>query len=638
MTWRAFMIGLIAVLMLCLLEPYTSFNKGYGYSAGDHFPAGAVFMLVLLVLVVNVVIKKIRRRAAFRQAELMLVWCMLIVGASVPSDGLANFWFTMMAGPSYLAKRTDIVWKDTALAAAPDDLLVTKRASSVAVERFYEGHAEGGRVPWGHWLRPMGRWLVFIAAFYGAVIFVCAVLRRQWVDVERLQFPLARVPLEFSEGSAGQGLLPSIFANRAFVIGFLGATGFRLLRAVPLLAGGTQPWAIPFPLHDVLQGTPLQYLWMANFNLWWMPIGFAYLVPADVSLSVWLFYLFGRFELLVCHWVGSPLSSGTWSPLMRWQQAGAYIAFAVGMLYMSRRQLVLVFRRAFGLGPDVDDSQEPIGYRLSFWGFVLCSLVAIGWFVHYDINVGVAVGLFVLLLCIQLIHARMVCQSGLYATWLIWNPADLLHGLSFGHAFTAVGAVVAQMQRRVMLHKVLLAPAAMHAFRIGDVFRKSRRLLLPILLATLAVAVAASSWMSLRQAYTDGVVNYESPWRQLGNAKQAFDAAHLQIKRPDLNQVEWTGVGLGAVLTGGVMFMRARFYWWPVHSIGILAMSNWSADRIWLPFLLGWLIKLSLLKLGSGRMVRQARFFFIGLILAEGSLSCVSTIVRTLTKGSFPGL
>jgi hypothetical protein len=91
------------------------------------------------------------------------------------------------------------------------------------------------------------------------------------------------------------------------------------------------------------------------------------------------------------------------------------------------------------------------------------------------------------------------------------------------------------------------------------------------------------------------------------------------------------------VLTGAVMFMRARFYWWPIHPIGLLAISNWYADRIWLPFLLGWLIKKSLMRFGSGRMVHAGRLFFIGFILTEYFVGGCSTLVRTLTAGAVPG-
>ncbi|MCK4374471.1 MAG: hypothetical protein KAX19_04050, partial [Candidatus Brocadiae bacterium] len=101
--------------------------------------------------------------------------------------------------------------------------------------------------------------------------------------------------------------------------------------------------------------------------------------------------------------------------------------------------------------------------------------------------------------------------------------------------------------------------------------------------------------------------------------------------------VRWLPFGLGIGLTGFVMFMRARFYWWPIHAIGLLGISNWHIDRLWVPFLLGWLMKVGFMKFGSGKLVRQARFFFIALILAEAFFGGISTIVSTLSKGKVPG-
>ena len=42
MTWRAFIIGRVAVAAIGLLDPYTSFIKGYGGLTSHSFPDGAV--------------------------------------------------------------------------------------------------------------------------------------------------------------------------------------------------------------------------------------------------------------------------------------------------------------------------------------------------------------------------------------------------------------------------------------------------------------------------------------------------------------------------------------------------------------------------------------------------------------------
>jgi len=122
-----------------------------------------------------------------------------------------------------------------------------------------------------------------------------------------------------------------------------------------------------------------------------------------------------------------------------------------------------------------------------------------------------------------------------------------------------------------------------------------------------------------------------------GNPQGAFDSAHRIITQPyQVAEVQWHPLALGAVLTGIVMFMRARFYWWPIHPVGLLAFASYSLDRIWLSFLVGWLVKLTILKFGSGKVLRQGRVFFIGFILTDFFISSVSTIICMLSKGQIP--
>lgn len=641
MTWRAFIIGIIAVAALAALDPYTSFNKSYGWNTGGHFPQGAVFLLVFFTIALNLLFKLIRKGWALKQAELMLIWCMLIMSCVCPCSGMMRLWFPALAGPAYMARRTDIAWRDTSFEAVPETLVLTKKPTSVAAKQFFEGRREEGRFPWRQWLTPISRWALLQMMFFVSVLLFCAVLRKQWVERERLMFPLARVPLEFTGGSAGGGWLPEIFSNRAFVAGLIVAAAFRFVRAVPLFFGDDTAWQLIVPFKGALQGTPLGRLYLVDVPIWWSVIGFAYLVPADVSLSIWFFYLFGRVQLQTTAWLGSDLHyGGTWSQLMVWQLTGSYMIFTIGALFMARRHLADIARRALGIGRQVDDSQEPVSYRLAFWGFVISSLFVIGWFVHYGMKPWVAGALFLMCMSIMLVHARMVGQSGLYTTQLNVVAPNMLHGLGFGYVFGATGAILAQMHHGIFIYGSTALPSvpAIHAFRISAVFKKGRRMLLAALVISILVAMAAASWSNLRQAYSEGAANFTDTWGQVTNPGSIFTRAHHMIQNPNqYSQAKWLPFGLGIVLTGFVMFMRARFYWWPIQPIGLLAMSSWMIDRLWLPFLLGWLIKVTLMKFASGRAVRQARFFFIALILTESFIGGISTIVRTFTEGAVPG-
>ncbi|MHC4592255.1 MAG: DUF6785 family protein, partial [Planctomycetota bacterium] len=139
MTLRAFIVGVFLVLVLCVVDTYTSCIKGYAWNTFGHFPQACVFLLVVLTVLGNVGLSLLRRRWALRQPELMLIWCMLIVAAITPSAGLQAHWPGLLPGPAYLARRADIAWKDTALAEAPEGLLLSKNPKDEAARQYFEG-------------------------------------------------------------------------------------------------------------------------------------------------------------------------------------------------------------------------------------------------------------------------------------------------------------------------------------------------------------------------------------------------------------------------------------------------------------------------------------------------------------------
>ena len=639
MTWRAFIIGILFVAGMACFEPYVSHGKGWGGFSSSSFPGGPVLVIVVLTVGLNVLIKLVRRAWALKQAELMLVWCMLIVAATFPGDGIARFWYPLLASGPYLARRADLAWEeDGALTYAPEKLVLSKSPRSVAAKQYYEG-AEG-RVPWRYWVTPLAHWAVFFILLYLVVFFLRAILRKHWVESERRMFPLARVPLEFTEGSEGSGLLPGIFREKGFLIGLAVAFAFRLFRALPLFFGKESVIPLALPLRDIFAQTPFEPMSFDNINLWPSAIGFAYLVPADVSLSVWFFYWFARMELMATNWVGLPQYGGTYGRLMSWQQAGAYIAFTVGTLFMARRHLLTVLRKALGL-VRFDDSEEPVGYRLAFWGLVLSVAGCLGWYVYHGMNLAAGAAVFALILCWYLVYARMVAQGGLYVGRTIWRLGSVVHGVSGGHLFTGAGAVISNIQDTLLVTggTTFLAPMAMNAFRISEVFEKRRRrLLVPVLMIAFLVALVLGTYSALTTAYSLGAANMADPWSQEREPRWQFDKADRMIKQPSQSAEAYPGpLLIGAAGMGFMMLMRARLYWWPIHAIGLLTCSSWHAHRLWLPFFLGWLTKVCIMKFSGGRLLRHGRYFFIALIIVEAFVGGVSTIVRAITAGAVPG-
>ncbi|NLW49507.1 MAG: hypothetical protein GXY85_01510 [Candidatus Brocadiaceae bacterium] len=638
MSWRAFAIGLLAIVVVCLVEVYSGVVHPYGSITGTTLPAAAVLVLVLLTVGLNPLIGLVRRGWAFRRAELMVVYAMVLCACVVPGDGLGAFWYSVLAGGPYMARRADLHWEDTgSLTVISEDLVLSKDPKSVAALQYFEGTREG-RVPWRMWVRPIVAWSVFYLPMFLAVLLLCAILRRQWVEVERLMFPLARIPLEFTEGSARDGLLPDLFGNRAFLMGLLVSVGFRFLRAVPLFFDAERRWDLALPLAGIFSGTPFELMNFHDITLNFTAIGFGYLVPADVSLSVWFFFLFSRVELRVAHSLNiTSAQGGTYSKLMKWQQLGSNLVFVIGMFYVARRHLWTVLKKALFLSRTDEDASEPVSYFWAFWGFLLAMAFCIGWHMYYDVPLWVAAYGMALLFCWFLAYARVTAQGGLYIARPMWWIQETIHSTT--GALTGSGAVLMTAHENMLMYgsNIMLMPVAMDVFRISDAIGRRKRLLVPAIMCGFVVAIVVTSYMFLKMAYGVGAVNFAYSWATMNVPRYVFDWSHAIIKQPRQQMHFYPGsFAFGFLLTGFIMLMRGRFYWWPIHPIGLLACNSYAAQRIWVPFFLGWLIKTLLMKFSGGQKLRTVRVFFIAYIVSEITLGGLSTAVRMISGGAVP--
>ncbi|MCK4376490.1 MAG: hypothetical protein KAX19_14230, partial [Candidatus Brocadiae bacterium] len=283
-----------------------------------------------------------------------------------------------------------------------------------------------------------------------------------------------------------------------------------------------------------------------------------------------------------------------------------------------------------GLDRSIDDSAEPISYRLGFWGFVVSFIAMAAWFAWYGMDFFVALLLLALMFTLVLGLARLISQGGVFFVQQRWQPPDLLHSISGGRAFGAAAAVVAQMQNAIFIFdaREILSGHAMNALRVASVFKKHRRFFLPAMFAALLVSMLACAWATLDTYYRIGGYNIANPWGTTAHPKETFTKAHRMIAVPGQTADPRYGpMALGATIMFFVTFMRGRFYWWPLHSLGFLVAASYAAHTLWFSFLLGWLTKVLTLKFAGGGMLRVLRSFFLGVIIAESFVIAVSTVL-----------
>ncbi len=616
-SWRAVLLGAGLVGAISLISPWAFLVVKGSQLASNAIPLIAVLFFLALVGGTAPLLKYLGR--GFSRAELTTIYVMMLVGSVVVVTGLTGSLLPVITGVMYYATPEN-KW-DALFVPYLHPWLVP--ADPEAVRLFYEGLPRGRQIPWGAWARPLLAWIPFVLVFYWVTLCAGVLLRGQWVENERLVFPLTRLPLAMIEDVEEQDrLLGHLLRNRLLWLGF----------AIPLLI---HSWNSLNNYHDAFQPLELNG-WFSllhgqvnipvrlNFPI----LGLCYLMALNVSFSVWFFFLIG----VVQEWIfariglqigeGDVWNSGGGTPPLMHEQAGGLLALVVFVIWTARGHLKKLWQQARkGEGGE----GEILSPRAAIWGFFAGLGLMVAWLSLTGLEVYVAALLVGGALVVFVGLSRIVCEAGLPGCQTPMVPQGYLtRGLGpqtlglqnmtgLGLSTAWIGETAANMMNAVV-HTLKL--------KSGE-GRADRRLPLALLLAVL-VGIAGSIWFTMHLAYTYGGINLHS-WYFEGLPKWPFDYMASVFNNPERSFApRMTFTAIGAGLMGLLLFLRQRFVWWPLHPLGFpISMTYTIVYYGWLSIFLAWACKGVILRYGGVRLYRLLLPFFLGLALGEFFTACL---------------
>jgi len=288
LTPRAFAVGLSAVVLVNLVAPFSEWVVHSTYMTTNYFPLGLAFSFILVVMGVNPLLKVFGRGAGLRTGELTVIYAMLLAAVSVPTYGITGYVISVAASPYYFAT-SENGWAEILQPHIPAWAVPPP---GEAVTWFFEGLPAGGEIPWSAWVFPLFWWATVMLATLVLCICLITMFRKQWVEKERLNFPLVEVPMAMVEGAGNDRILPDFMRHRLFWIGFAITAG-KIAWNVVGYANAQWP-TIPDIRLSIGQTKIFPGLWT---NLSLPLLGITYFVNADVILSVWVFNIFNLAEV-----------------------------------------------------------------------------------------------------------------------------------------------------------------------------------------------------------------------------------------------------------------------------------------------------------------------------------------------------
>jgi hypothetical protein len=626
-TAKALIVGLVGALCVGLGSPYNDMIiKGSRMAIWNVTPA-ATFLFFVLVAVVNVLLGFIHRRLALQRGELAVVYFLMLVANTLPGRGFSGYILPVITAAYYYATPEN----DWAKLLQPYLPRWTGPQDQGVIWRFYEGDPTG-RIPWGAWLSPLLAWLVFALALFLTMICMMVILRRQWVEHERLAYPMVQLPLAMIEDDAHGSLVRPLFRSGLMWLGFAIPFGIGTVNALHNYYS---------PIPSITLGTGVS-LFRGTVGLPLSPnptmVGFSYFVHQNVAFGLCFFYLLntmqqGVFNILGVQ--GREEAMGVYSsytgPIIIHQAMGGMIALVVMTLWVGRRHVTAVVRKAFRGDPRVDDSDEVLSYRAAVFG----TLVGLGVIGFWLWRTGIPLllvpmllfGAFVLFLTIS----RVVVQGGVAAIFPPINAPDfVVSGVGASTLGpTGVGGLALMYVWATDVLILLMSACANGLKLVGEIGLAHRRRLFGGIVAAIVLTLVSSVGLILYLGYQHGAINLDG-FYFIQAAQYPYRFMEQSIRQPTgPNLSGWVSTGVGAAVMVGLMVAQHRFSWWPIHPLGFPISCVFG--KMWFSVFVAWLIKGVVLKYGGPSLYSRLKPFFLGLILGEAVVGGVWILIDYFT-------
>ncbi|MEM2465427.1 MAG: DUF6785 family protein [Candidatus Bathyarchaeia archaeon] len=506
----------------------------------------------------------------------------------------------------------------------------------------------GQPVPWSEWslaILVLASWVLISFLLLSSIN---VIFRKQWIDIERMDFPMAIATVNFIKMATGYDQADQRTRAKRFLIGFILSviffSQFWIALLLPWFPNLTATWtAWPWiPWHqgilDVGMAIPSiwDYLPGIGVNILLSPFvfGWAYLIPLDVLATAFVFWIISA---IILQWLfvmaglyPKPVFPGWGSSMASWNfyVAGKMTFFIENGMWWALALMPIILKgnwkyvantlRSLARGPSKEEKEdEPLTYRQAWILFIIS-------FIAYTAFMVSALGAFAYVTVIMLLiwviyHLGNVRLRGLGGI-PISNVFDTYAGLPFFLAysipeFTAIPSTgqVASNQGWFAVEMfnwhccfTLSSPSYLgqgslniENYKVASLLgiRNKEVFAATLIAAIVSIFFALPFALSLLYRYGIAPPGMSTIWAY------AYPRASDQLpgwrgtagEPPTVQPTLVLYTTLGFVFMAIMVYLRMTFAWWPFHPVGvIIGMSYFSGflgfgGAFGITFVLKWL-------------------------------------------------
>jgi hypothetical protein len=444
-----------------------------------------------------------------------------------------------------------------------------------------------------------------------------------------------------------RGGTSSFFQNRILWYGFIIAGGLDIWHGLAHFYPVLPDFSVRHNARDwgrLFTERPWNAIGSVPVPFYPFVIGLGFLLPLDLSFSIWFFFIVNRLQRVFGSAVGIPSPF----PYLSEQSIGAWMAIFVSALVVTRKHLAGVLRTLLGRPGGVDDVQEPIRYRTAVFLIGLSALFIIWFCLRAGMTLPIIIPFFAFFYALSLGITRVRAELG--------PPAHEMAGMVNAQQFllNILGTRPIGPNNLAVFpyfwffsgrgYREHIMPHQLEGFKMAERARMNTKRLVLAMLIAIIMGSLASFWATVSELYRlggavtgagGGIGPSVGHIGQFGWLAGLFAYPH----GPDIPATSFMAGGM--IFTFLLMIMRMRFIWWPLHPAGYAISMTFGVEYFWSCLVISTVVKWIVLKYGGPASYRKVVSFFFGVILGEYCVgafwSVLSVIIRAPIYDFAPG-
>jgi hypothetical protein len=557
--------------------------------------------IMFTVSFLNVLLRKISNHLALRPAEMLILYMVLAISTGATGHETVEM-LTQVVGYPFWFASPENEYEDLFFQYIPRWLTVENKN---ILEGFYtyDGNFYEARV-FREWVQPLMFWAAFLVVLYFCMMCISIIFRKQWMEREKLSFPVAQVPLGIMNPKL------SIYKNKVFWYGFGGAVSLSMLnglhRLYPLIPGPTygkydvsalfteKPW-------NAIEGVFIEFLPFV--------LGVSFFIPVALSFSIWFFFWFWKLERVLGSAVGVHNLPGF--PGYGAQGTGAVILLFLLLLFWAKQHLWQVLKSVFRprASKYAEDSRL---YTFAVLGLLLGMTFLVSFLYYAGMSLWIAIMFMAGFYMVSTVLTRVRAELGPPSHDFPFGPTALIVS-TFGTK-RIDGSSLTQFAMFEFVdygNRSNVMPQILENLYIKERLR-IRQTALIIVMMVIAMIIGSSLGL---------IGNVQRGYRDTGQTwvgDGAFPALAGQLKYPagtDFLFITYSIIG--GIIAAALMFMNRYFVWWPFHPLGYILGGEWLLRYLWFSIFIAWGVKWAVLKFGGLDGHRKAVPLFIGITVGD---------------------